>query len=258
MSTPRIVAAVTPSDGDGIPVVLGPGLGTTTTVWDAVRDRLAARHPVLVWDLPGHGASPAPTRPFTVEDLADGVLAAVDEADIGRFAVAGNSFGGLTALAIALAAPERVSHVAMVCSLPRLGDRDGWLQRAETVRRQGTPVMVAGSAERWFAPGFIAAQPALAGRLLDELMTIDDEGYARCCEALAEADLRDRLPELRAPLTLIEGADDVVVDLDTAAAIVDAVPGARLHVVQGAGHQAPAERPAEVAALLADAIEEAR
>jgi 3-oxoadipate enol-lactonase len=254
MSVPRIVAALTPGPAGALPIVLGPSLGTTTTLWSWARPQLAAEHPLLAWDLPGHGASPTPAEGFTVEELAQGVLAAADEAGLDRFAIAGVSLGGLTALAVALAAPERVAAVAMLASLPRIATADAWHDRAQTVRQQGTPVLVRGSAERWFAPGFIAEAPSVAGRLLDELMTIDDEGYARCCEALAAADLTGALAELRVPLTLMPGDGDVVVGADAAQAVVDAVPGAQLRVQRGAGHLPPAERPAQAATSILESV----
>jgi 3-oxoadipate enol-lactonase len=257
VSVPRIVAALTPGPVGALPIVLGPSLGTTTTLWSWTRARLVA-HPLLAWDLPGHGASPSPSDAFTVEELAEGVLAAVDEAGIDRFAVAGVSLGGLTALAVALAAPERVAGVAMLASLPAIGTPDAWAQRAATVRRQGTSVLVGPSATRWFAPGFIAASPAVAGRLLDELVPIDAEGYAQCCHVLGATDLSGRLGELSMPLTLAPGAQDPVIDLDAVRRTADAVPGARVRTLEGAGHLPPAERPADVADLILDLTGAAR
>jgi 3-oxoadipate enol-lactonase len=254
MSTPRIVAALTPGPADSLPLVLGPSLGTTTALWSWARPALAERHRLLSWDLPGHGASPAPTAPFTLEELAAGVLAAADDAGLDRFAVAGVSLGGLTSLSLALLAPERVAAVAMLAALPRMGQPDAWHERAGTVRQQGTPALVGSSAERWFAPGFIAAAPRVAGQLLDELMDVDDEGYARCCEALAAADLGVRLGELRAPLAMLPGSDDPTVAVDAARAVAEAVPEARLTVIDGAGHQPPAERPDAVAGVLTDLL----
>lgn len=252
MTVPRIVATLSAGPADGIPLVLGPSLGTTTTLWSWARPALAATRGVLAWDLPGHGASPPPTAPFTIDELAAGVLAAIDDAGIDRFALAGVSLGGLTSLALALAAPERASSVTMLASLPAMGQPDAWAERAATARRQGTPALVGGSASRWFAPDFIAAAPAVAGRLLAELMDVDDEGYARCCEALGATDLTDRLGELRVPLALVPGAEDAVATVAAATAVARAVPGARLHALAGVGHLPPAERPAEVADLILD------
>ncbi len=80
MTVPVIAVTALPVDGghDGArPLVLGPGLGTTTAIWDRVRPLLAAAHPLFAWDLPGHGASPAATEPFTMGELARGIADAL-------------------------------------------------------------------------------------------------------------------------------------------------------------------------------------
>ena len=69
-------------------------LGTSTILWEGVIPTLAADYRVVAWDLPGHGASPAASAPFTVEDLADAVAAAVGE----PFLYAGVSLGGAWAV----------------------------------------------------------------------------------------------------------------------------------------------------------------
>lgn len=250
MTVPVIVAAATPSSGSGEPLLLGPSLGTTTAVWDRAVGALAAEHPVLRWDLPGHGASPAASGSFTMAELAAGVLAAADAAGLGRFAAAGVSLGGVASLQLALDAPDRVSSVTLVCSLPRIGSAEAWTQRAADVRGMGTPSLITGSASRWFTPEFREQEPDLVGRLLSGLMDVDDESYARCVEALRDTDLRDRVGELAVPFALYAGEEDSVIPLDDARATVDAARRGTLHVEPGSSHLGSVDHPDAVAALL--------
>ncbi|MGO7983457.1 alpha/beta fold hydrolase, partial [Rhizobium johnstonii] len=83
----------------------------------------------------------------------------VDEVGGGRFHVAGDSLGGTIALELAAAVPERVLSLAMFCSDSRIGNPEGWAERAASVRASGTASLVAASAGRWFAPGYLDAQP---------------------------------------------------------------------------------------------------
>ena len=83
-----------------------------------------------------------------------------------------------------------------------------WSERAAKVRASGTPVMVTGSAERWFAPGFLERQPEVGATLLHSLQDADREGYAQVCDALAAYDVRDRLAEITSPVLAIAGALD--------------------------------------------------
>jgi 3-oxoadipate enol-lactonase len=251
VTVPDIRLVPIATGGGGIPFLLGPSLGTRVArVWDQPRPYLAERHPLFGWDLPGHGVSPAVTEPFTVDEVAEAVLRAADDVGLGRFAVAGISLGGLVSLAIALSAPDRIVSTTMICSLPRLGTAEGWAERAASVRASGTPSLVQGSAQRWFAPGFIDASPTVASPLLTDLMDIDDESYARCNEALGAADYRDRVRDLAMPLTVIAGEVDPVLTPADAEATAAAARTGSFHVIAGASHLAPVEKPAEVAAIL--------
>ena len=250
MSVPTIRLVPLSIGGSGIPFLLGPSLGTRVArVWDRVVP-LLGDHPLYGWDLPGHGVSPATGSPFSTDELASGILEAVDEAGLAQFAAAGVSLGGIGSLAVALREPSRVTSVTLVCSLPKIGSADAWAARAAQVRASGTPSLVQGSAERWFAPGFIDAQPTVASPLLLDLRDIDDESYALCVEALAATDLRPRVRELGVPFTIIAGAVDGVIPLDDAEAAVASARSGSLHVLPDTAHLATAERPAEVAAIL--------
>jgi 3-oxoadipate enol-lactonase/4-carboxymuconolactone decarboxylase len=247
VTVPDIRLTPLATGGGGLPFVLGPSLGTRVArVWDQVRPFLADRHPLFGWDLPGHGVSPATTEPFTVDEIAEGVLRAADEAGLGRFAAAGISLGGIVSLALGLNAPDRVTVTTMVCSLPKIGPPDIWAERAASVRASGTPSLVQGSSQRWFAPGFIEASPTVASPLLSDLMDVDDESYSLCVEALAANDLRD----LVMPFHLIAGEVDPVIPLDAAEEAVASARSGKLHIIPNASHLAAVEKPAEVAAIL--------
>lgn len=251
MSVPRIRITPLASGGSGVPLLLGPSLGTRVArVWEGAVPFLAEDHPVFGWDLPGHGVSPAVTSGFTVDEIASGVLAAADDAGVSRFAAAGVSLGGIVSLALALAAPSRVVSVAMVCSLPKIGQPETWVERAAQVRASGTPSLVQGSAQRWFAPGFIEESPTVASPLLTDLMDIDDESYALCVDALGANDQRPRVRELAMPFTIVAGALDPIIPLPDAEAAVASARAGALHVIADASHLAAVEKPAEVAAAV--------
>jgi 3-oxoadipate enol-lactonase/4-carboxymuconolactone decarboxylase len=261
MSVPVIVgtASAPPTTaGEAVALVLGPSLGSTTAIWDRAVPYLAPTHPVLRWDLPGHGASPAATIPFSTAEIARGVLRAADAAGLDRFAAVGISLGGVVSLELALAAPDRVSSVTMICSLPKIATAETWMQRAADVRAMGTPSLVTASAARWFTPAFLEAEPEVASRVLNGLLDLDDESYALCADALRTVDLRDRIADLGVPFTIIAGELDPIIPLaDARAAVANAVNG-HLDVVEGASHLAAVEKPDVVAGLVLESIDPGR
>ncbi|WUI03474.1 3-oxoadipate enol-lactonase [Spirillospora sp. NBC_00431] len=223
-------------------VVLGPSLGTTTDLWAPQLPALTRSWRVLRYDLPGHGDEPPPDGPFTVEDLAGGVIRLLDDLGIDRAAYAGVSLGGAVGTALALRAPGRVAALILCCTSPRFGDPGAWRDRAALVRREGVGPVADGAAGRWFTPSFTGAEPYVA-----MLRATDPEGYAACCDALARFDATDRLGGVTAPTLVIAGADDLPTPRDGHADLLAAgIPDARLTVVDGAGHLANVERPGPV------------
>ncbi|TFD86988.1 4-carboxymuconolactone decarboxylase [Cryobacterium lactosi] len=252
-SVPTLIGTVTPVRGRAPApplVVLGPSLGTTTSLWNGVVGPLAATSRVLRFDLPGHGASPAASHPFTVAQLADAVIALVDSVGGGGFHYAGVSLGGAVGLELALRHPDRLLSLAVICSAPKIGTPEGWHERAAQIRGSGTPSVVVGSAERWFAPGFLERDPSAGSAALNELSAINDESYALCCEALAGYDVTDALDGIRTRTLCVSGEFDIATPTRLLVDLAAAIPGARHEVIAGAAHLPALERPAEVAVLL--------
>lgn len=239
--------------GRGELVVVGPSLGTSVAaLWTECAQLLGDRFEVVGWDLPGHGGSTAAPAPFTVSDLAQAVLGLTEPLTGGRRCwYAGVSLGGAVGLQLALDTTV-FTGVVVIASNAWLGEPSGWHERADLVRRAGTPVMVEGSAGRWFAPGSVERRPEATARLLTSLSEADDESYALACGALASYDLRPRINDLRVPAVLMPGEHDGVVTVDQARATADVAPRAGLHVLTGCAHLPPAEDPAQVAAALTD------
>ncbi len=234
-------------------LVLGPSLGTSAaTLWGAAARDLTEHFDVVAWDLPGHGHNRSvPDEPFTMAELAAGVLAVVDEIRPGAtFAYAGDSVGGCVGLQLLLDAPDRVDEAVLLCTGARIGDAATWPDRIEQVRASGTPVLVAGAAGRWFAPGFVDRAPDTVSSLLHALQDADDRGYVLVCEALAGFDVRGRLREIGAPVLAVAGADDPVTTTEHLREIATGVRRGALVELPDTSHLAPAERPAEVAALI--------
>lgn len=249
MTAPGI-ALTEPIGPAGAPlVVLAHSLGTGPLIWEPVVPQLITDYRVTLLSLPGHGAAPAPGDAFSMEELADAV--AVGVRDIADSAyVAGVSIGGALALTLALRHPDLVTRAVSIASAASLGSAEHWNARAATVRAQSTSVLIAASAQNWFAPESLEREPELIGRILHALQDTPDEGYARCAEALAGYDLRDRLGEIRVPVLAIGGAQDSVAPEDRQDELVAGIARARKVMIEDAAHQPPAESGAAVSAAL--------
>lgn len=253
MSIPAIRGSQLGGTADLPLLIVGPSLGTSVaTLWSAAAHRLEDHYHVIGWDLPGHGVSPPPRSGFTIADLASAVIKLVDRR-LGRqpFTYAGVSVAGAVGLQLLLAHPERVLSAALICTAARIGDPDDWRSRAQVVRAAGTGEVVSRSARRWFSRGFFERNPGAARALLDALRKVDDDGYARTCEALAEFDARGRLSEIDTPIVAVAGANDIATPPDSVRFIATNVSRGRFVQVPNAAHLAPAEQPDRIADVLA-------
>ncbi|MFJ7328258.1 alpha/beta fold hydrolase [Streptomyces cyaneofuscatus] len=230
-------------------LVIGPSLGTTWHMWDRQVPELAQHWRVFRYDLPGHGGAPAHAAP-SVAELADRLIATLDGLGVQRFGYAGCSIGGAVGADLALRHPHRVASLALVASSPRFGTADEFRQRGVIVRANGLEPMARTAPERWFTPGFAAAQPAIVEWAVQMVRTTDPGCYIAACEALAAFDIRDHLGRIGVPTLVLVGAEDQVTGPAEARTLVAGIPDARLALVPGASHLAPVEQPAAVCDLL--------
>ncbi|MEU0137394.1 alpha/beta fold hydrolase [Streptomyces sp. NPDC006296] len=230
-------------------LVIGASLGTTWHMWDRQIPELSKHWRIFRFDLPGHGGAPAYPA-ASVADLADRLLATLDAAGVQRFGYAGCSIGGAVGADIALRHPHRVAALALVAASPRFGTADEFRRRGVMVRSNGLEPIARTSPERWFTPGFAAAQPAIVEWAVQMVRTTDPGCYIAACEALAAFDIRTELPRIGVPTLVLVGAEDKVTGPAEARTLVAGIPDARLALVPGASHLAPVEQPSAVTDLL--------
>ncbi|WP_415953744.1 4-carboxymuconolactone decarboxylase [Streptomyces sp. KLOTTS4A1] len=230
-------------------LVLGPSLGTTWHMWDRQIPELIQQWRVLRFDLPGHGGAPAHPSD-SVGALAVRLLACLDELGVRRFGYAGCALSGGIGIELALRHPHRVTSLALIAASARFGSADEFRRRGVVVHTNGLEPVARSSPERWFTPGFAAAQPAITEWAVQMVRSTDPGCYIAACEALAAFDVRAELGRVGAPTLVLVGSEDQVTGPDEARTLVAGIPDARLAVVPGASHLAPVEQPAAVTDLL--------
>lgn len=242
---------------DAPPLLLASSLGTTHEMWEPQVGALSERFRVIRCDRRGHGRSPVAAGRATLDDLGADLVALLDALRLERVSFCGLSLGGLEGMWLALAAPERVDRLALCCTRAAFPPRETWVERAATVRGEGMDAIADAVLGRWFREPFHEASPGVVARFREMLVSTPAEGYAACCEALADADLTPRLREIAAPTLVVTGSDDPTVPPEAGDELARAVPGARHAVVEGAAHLANVEQPeAFTAAVLRHLSEE--
>lgn len=222
-------------------LVLVPGLNNTSAVFDGVVRALPPQVQARTVDNP-------PLE--TVEAIAQVLLQQLPE----RFWLAGFSFGGYVALALLEAAPERVQGIAMICTGPYADPaaaRPKRLAALETVAQGRYFEMVEQQAANAFHPDSLGNKVLMQARSAMVLDYGPDRYAAHVRATMARPD-RSHLLDGGKPTLVVTASHDTVITPTSVAAYAAAIPGAHHHVVQGAGHLVPMEKPAELALLLAE------
>ena len=217
-------------------------LGTTTGLWDAQITPLSRVLRVIRCDTRGHGGSDAPPGDYTLDRLGQDALAVLDAAGVQRAHVGGVSLGGLTALWLALRAPERADRIVAANTGARVGTPEMWRQRIDAAREAGMAALADPATQRWFTERFRREDPATVDRFRAMISGCPAAGYAGCCAVLRDADLRDEIHRIDAPTLVVTGTHDPATPPSLGEGIRNAVAGAR-GVELDAAHLANVEQP---------------
>jgi len=231
--------------GSGRPLVLLHGWGMSHAVFTEYLERPPAGCRVVVFDLPGHGASDAGTTDSLVGWARD-LAFAIGRLRLQRPVLCGWSLGGMLALRLAVDRSCPVAALALIGTTPRFVNGDDWragVQPARLaamrrdVRRDYRPTM-----ERFYRLMFAENELTAADyRRIARFATGPDRLPPQpVAEAglriLAQTDLRSLLPELRLPVLLLHGRQDAVIPFAAAEALAAALPQARLVAFDDTGH----------------------
>ncbi|MFD8546640.1 alpha/beta fold hydrolase [Streptomyces sp. NPDC059649] len=250
---------------DAPAVVLLHGTPFSSYVWRGVARALAVHHRVFVWDMPGYGASAqrdGQDVSLAAQARVFGELLAHWELDreASRPAVVAHDFGGCVALRAHLLHGARYARLALVdpVALTPWG--------SPTYRLLGAHPDVFGQLPPELHRALVRAYVASASRsglrpdVLDRLVEpwCTDAGQPAFYRQIQQNDQRfteeiqGRYGELDLPTLICWGAQDTWIPAEKGHELAARIPGARLHLIEGAGHLVQEDAPAELTAALAD------
>jgi 3-oxoadipate enol-lactonase/4-carboxymuconolactone decarboxylase len=237
---------------DDLPVlILSHSLGQDHGMWEAQVADLSSRFRVLRYDIRGHGASSSTPGDYRVEQLGADALALADALGIARFAFCGLSLGGMIGMWLATHARERLTALVLANTSPR-PDADIMEARRKTVLAGGMAPIADTAMGRYFSPRVIASHAPAVDTARRTLLGTSPVGYAGCCAALRDMDMRAELPGITVPVLVICGDRDVSMPWqghsETLAAHIPNARVAHLH----AAHLSNIEAPRSFSAALAE------
>jgi 4,5:9,10-diseco-3-hydroxy-5,9,17-trioxoandrosta-1(10),2-diene-4-oate hydrolase len=249
----------------GAPAVLlvhGGGMGTSSTVWHYVMPELAKTHFVIAADAPGFGFSGTPQGPLDVGVIAAHLIKLLDKLGVDRTSLVGHSMGGQIAMRITAEHPERVNRLALVAiggrSLGLTYDSPGMAlmdslavdpdpakirELVETLNARRDHVIEEEVNERTETakrPGVLEAQRKLRAARVNE-----KAGQAERARVLI-----DKLKASGVPIMLLWGSQERLNPVDLGERIAKVLDWAEYHLIEGAGHNIPNDKPEKANKLL--------
>ena len=250
--------------GTGSPVLLLHGLGASVATWRDNIGPLSERFQVVALDLPGHGDSAKPDIDYEPEAMSRFVADFVEATGLGSPTVVGNSVGGALGLMMALQSPVIVSALVLVSSAS-LGREVSKYLRLASLPGIGGLMEGGGVRGTRFMMKKVFHDPKFVQEaLLDELWRTRQLPGAK--EAVGRVLRRtvglrgvrsryvllDRLEMVQAPVMIVWGREDRVLPVDHAYCAAQALPGARLEVLEGCGHWPHMEKASTFNRLLVE------
>jgi 3-oxoadipate enol-lactonase len=239
-------------------VMLSNSLGTRLEMWDAQMPALAERYRVLSYDSRGHGRSDAPPGPYTIDMLADDALGLLDALGIERAHFCGLSKGGMVGQVLGARHGERMISLALCSTACHMPARDLWDERIRVATERGMAALADGVVERWFTEAFRREPSITLDRVRQMIIDTPPHGYAACCAAIRDMDLRELITGIRVPTLVIVGEDDPATPPESAREIQSRIPGAQLEVIPDAAHLVNIEQDVAFDAALASLLDHHR
>ena len=223
------------------PLLLCNGIGVSLELLQPFVDALDPRRPVIRFDMPGIGGSPAPVIPYHLRTLPSMLAGLLDRLGYAQADVLGISWGGGLAQQFALSRPDRVRRLVLVATAPgalMVPGHPRVLLRMLTPRRHRNPAYAARIAGELYG-GSARENPLVARDLLHATTrlgaSVPARGYFYQLISTVGWTSLPRLPRLRPPTLILAGDDDPIIPLVNARIMRRLIPRSQLHVYHG-GH----------------------
>lgn len=223
---------------NGPVVMMAHSLGCSLRMWDPQMQLLEKDYHVVRLDMRGHGASDAPAGPYTLDQLADDVIAVMDHQGIEQAHWVGLSIGGMFGQSLLLRYPERFLSAVLCDTMSKLpeGAKSLWDTRIAKVEAEGLGSIKQATLERWFTPDFLAGGGAAVDAVGAQIDQVTDSGYIACSQAITGLDFIDQLSNIQTQVLLMVGAEDTATPVSASEEMNTRLPNSELIILEKASH----------------------
>ena len=240
--------------GEGPPLYMVHGIGSRRATWAGLVPALAGDFTCVSYDLRGHGESPMPPTPYSLDDLVEDLEALRSRLGHQRIHVIGHSLGGMIGPAYARAYPGRVGTVTLLSTAAGRTEEDGAKVRGvvAAMEAEGIEAKLATLVERWYTDAFIEARPDAIETRKRQVLDTPEHVFLSVFHIYAETEMAPWLHEVACPCLVLTGELDGGCNPRLNRFIADTLPDSELVILDGLKHSILIEAPERVAPPVRD------
>jgi pimeloyl-ACP methyl ester carboxylesterase len=242
--------------GKGPPLVMIHGAQGDQTMFAGLSAACAGDFRVLTFDQRGSGLSEKPDIDYSIAMLADDTAALMEHLSFAPAHVIGVSMGGMIAQELALRHPAKLRSLVLGCTTPggphQVPVEGDAMATAYSLTPMPAEERGRALARAVYSKGHLERHPEIIAAMIEarRQRPIDPVALSHRMKALSAHDTYDRLPRISCPTLVITGKDDALIAWENSRILAERVPGARLEVLDPAGHCFWLERPEDSRAAI--------
>ena len=239
-------------EGSGPALYMAHGIGSRKTGWDAIIEGLKDSFTCVSYDLRGHGDSPVPPTPYSLDELVEDLEALRIKLGHEKIHIIGHSLGGMIGPAYALAHPENVSSVGLLSTAAGRTDEDRAKLQAvgEAMESKGIAQVLGTFIDRWYTDDFIEQHPDRVEARLQQVRDTPDEVFLSVFWIYARTEMAPWLHQITCPCLVLTGENDGGCNPRLNRFIADQLQDATLIILDHLKHAILIEAPDQVVTQL--------
>lgn len=197
-------------DGSGPPLFMVHGIGGRRSGWDGIVERLKNDFTCIRYDLRGHGKSPVPPVPYSLDELVEDLEALRAKLGIEKAHIIGHSLGGMIGPAYARTHPERVMTLGLLSTAAGRTHEDAAKVKGvvSAMEEKGIPNILGTLVDRWFTDEFLKTHQADVDARLKEVLETPPEVFLAVFRVYAATEMAAWLHQVTCPCLVLTGEFD--------------------------------------------------
>ncbi|MEM7193861.1 MAG: alpha/beta hydrolase [Pseudomonadota bacterium] len=234
--------------GSGPPLYMVHGIGSRKITWDGLIPELSKHFTCISYDLRGHGESPVPATPYSLDQLVDDLERLRSKLKHNRIHIIGHSLGGMIGPAYARRFPEKTLSVGLLSTAAGRTEEDQSKLKAvgDAMRDKGVMPVINTLVERWYTDEFIESHPDLIEMRKQQVADTPESVFLSVFDIYATTEMAPWLSQVTCPCLVLTGELDGGCNPRLNRFMHQALPNSELVILQDVKHSILIEAPQRV------------